>query len=245
MYHPCIENPAVALRECNQFYCSDDLNMTELYSVMDSALNIRAQMLEQYGQNDLSRLGVLIKGPYMSLRKLYPLQAESCSYHSQLVEILGVSMVRIEYDNINEEIIIHSVTCEREFCKRCRRNVKLKEEDYCDRCSKSIAENELFHDEMDTENIFSKPSLSSGIENLNIVKIDSSVFCRGGRGGTVVTRSASNLSSHVIPDAIRVAMRAVDASTAATSATYVETMLPDEHESVFVEVCNSYCYFPE
>ncbi|OZC12759.1 hypothetical protein X798_00393 [Onchocerca flexuosa] len=31
-------------------------------------------------------------------------------------------------------------------------------------------------------------------------------------------------------------MRAVDASTAGTSATYVETMLPDEHESVFVEI---------
>uniref|UniRef100_A0A8R1Y320 isoleucine--tRNA ligase n=1 Tax=Onchocerca volvulus TaxID=6282 RepID=A0A8R1Y320_ONCVO len=161
MYHPCIKNPAVALRECNQFYCSDDSNMTELYSVMDSALNIRAQMLEQYGQNDLSRLGVLIKGPDISLRKLYSLQAESCSYHSQLVEILGVSMVRIEYDNTNEEIIIHPVTCERDFCKRCRRNVKLKEDDYCDRCSKSMAENELFH-EMGTENIFSKPSLSSG-----------------------------------------------------------------------------------
>ncbi|MCP9260027.1 hypothetical protein DINM_003413 [Dirofilaria immitis] len=74
------------------------------------------------------------------------------------------------------------------------------------------------------------------VENLSIVKIDSSVFCRGGRGGTVVTRSAGSQPSHVIPDAIRVAMRAVDASTAGTNATYVETVLPDEHESVFVEI---------
>ncbi|KAM3721218.1 Isoleucine--tRNA ligase [Dirofilaria immitis] len=129
MYHPCIENPAVALRECNQFYCSDDSNMTELYSVMDLALSIRTQMLEQYGQNDLSRLGVLIRGPDISLQKLYPLQTES-------------------------------LACEREFCKRCRRNVRFKEKNYCDRCSKSIAENELSR-EMDTEHIFPKRSLSS------------------------------------------------------------------------------------
>lgn len=56
-------------------------------------------------------------------------------------------------------------------------------------------------------------------------------------------RSASNQSSHVIPDAIRVAMRAIDGSAAAPSATYVETMLPDEHESVFVEVCNLFANF--
>lgn len=61
----------------------------------------------------------------------------------------------------------------------------------------------------------------------------------------MVTRSVSSQSSHVVPHAIRVAMRAVDASTAATSATYVETVLPDEHESVFVEVCNSFCHFAE
>uniref|UniRef100_A0A0R3S1I2 isoleucine--tRNA ligase n=1 Tax=Elaeophora elaphi TaxID=1147741 RepID=A0A0R3S1I2_9BILA len=161
MHHPCVDDSAIALRECSQFYCSDDSNMTELYSVMNNALSIRAKMLEQYGQNNLSRLGVLIKGPDIILQKLYPLQAESHSYHSQLVEILGVSMVRIECDNISEEITIQSVDCERKFCKRCRRNVRLKKEDYCDRCSKSIAENELFQ-EGNIGDIFSKSSLSSG-----------------------------------------------------------------------------------
>ncbi|CAG9539192.1 unnamed protein product [Cercopithifilaria johnstoni] len=159
MHHPCVEDSAVALRECSQFYCSDDSNMTELYSVMNSALGIRAKMFKQYGQNDLSRLGVLIRGPDISLQKLYPLQVESYSYHSQLVEILGVSMVRIECDNSSEEIIIDLVTCEREFCKRCRRNVRLKEEDYCDRCSKSIAENEMLQ-ERNTGNNYSKSPLS-------------------------------------------------------------------------------------
>lgn len=53
----------------------------------------------------------------------------------------------------------------------------------------------------------------------------------------MMMRNANSQSSHVIPDAIRAAMRAIDGSTAATSATYVETVLPDEHESVFVEVC--------
>ncbi|CAG9539190.1 unnamed protein product [Cercopithifilaria johnstoni] len=52
----------------------------------------------------------------------------------------------------------------------------------------------------------------------------------------MMMRNASSQSSHVIPDAIRVAMRAVDGSTAAASATYVETMLADEHESVFMEI---------
>ncbi|EJW87835.1 hypothetical protein WUBG_01252 [Wuchereria bancrofti] len=51
----------------------------------------------------------------------------------------------------------------------------------------------------------------------------------------MVMRDASSQSSH-IPNAVRVALRAVDASTAATSTTYVETMLTDEHESVFVEI---------
>ncbi|EJW85762.1 hypothetical protein WUBG_03329, partial [Wuchereria bancrofti] len=89
---------------------------------MDPALNIRAEMLKQYGQKDLSRLGILIRGPDLILQKLFPLQVESCSYYSQLVEILGVSMVRMECDNTSKQIIIHSVACEREFCKRCRRN---------------------------------------------------------------------------------------------------------------------------
>ncbi|VBB27138.1 unnamed protein product [Acanthocheilonema viteae] len=50
----------------------------------------------------------------------------------------------------------------------------------------------------------------------------------------MMMRSDSIQSSHIIPDAIRVAMRAIDGSTA-TNATYVETVLPDEHESVFME----------
>lgn len=141
MHHPSIKDAAVALRECNQFYYSGDSNIDELYSVMDPALNIRTEMLKQYGQKDLSRLGILIRGPDLILQKLYPLQIESCSYYSQLVEILGVSMVRMECDNTSKQIIIHSVACEREFCKRCRRNVRPKEEKYCDRCSKSITEN--------------------------------------------------------------------------------------------------------
>uniref|UniRef100_A0A1I7VVF5 isoleucine--tRNA ligase n=1 Tax=Loa loa TaxID=7209 RepID=A0A1I7VVF5_LOALO len=160
MYHPSVEDSAVALRECNQFYCPNDPNMTELYSVVDPALSIRSKMLEQYGQSDLSRLGVLVRGPDVSLQKLYPLQAESCSYHSQLVEILGVSMVRIECDNTSEKVIIHSVACGRELCRRCRRNVRLKEEEYCDRCSKSIAENELLQ-KTNARNDFSKSPFSS------------------------------------------------------------------------------------
>lgn len=97
----------------------------------------------------------MIRGPDVSLQKLYPLQAGSCSYHSQLVEILGVSMVRMECDNSGEKIIINSVASDREFCKRCRRNVRLKEEEYCGRCSKSIAENELFQ-KVDVGNCFSE-----------------------------------------------------------------------------------------
>ncbi|EJD76378.1 isoleucyl-tRNA synthetase [Loa loa] len=104
--------------------------------------------------------GVLVRGPDVSLQKLYPLQAESCSYHSQLVEILGVSMVRIECDNTSEKVIIHSVACGRELCRRCRRNVRLKEEEYCDRCSKSIAENELLQ-KTNARNDFSKSPFSS------------------------------------------------------------------------------------
>uniref|UniRef100_A0A0R3S1I1 MADF domain-containing protein n=1 Tax=Elaeophora elaphi TaxID=1147741 RepID=A0A0R3S1I1_9BILA len=73
------------------------------------------------------------------------------------------------------------------------------------------------------------------LEYPNIVEIDP-VFCPGEKGGAMMMRSASSQPSHLIPDAIRVAMGAVDGSTAATSATYVETVLPDEHESVFVEI---------
>lgn len=99
----------------------------------------------------------MIRGPDISLQKLYPLQAESRSYHSQLVEILGVSMVIMECDNSSEKIVIDSVNCEREFCRRCRRNARIKEEDYCDRCSKSIAENELFQEKSTGSNSLKSP----------------------------------------------------------------------------------------
>lgn len=52
-----------------------------------------------------------------------------------------------------------------------------------------------------------------------------------------MTRNAPVQTSLLIPAAIRVAMRAADASTASTSATYLETVLPEGHESVFMEVC--------
>lgn len=51
-----------------------------------------------------------------------------------------------------------------------------------------------------------------------------------------MTRNAPVQTSLLIPAAIRVAMRAADASTASTSATYLETVLPEGHESVFMEI---------
>ncbi|VDN03242.1 unnamed protein product [Thelazia callipaeda] len=146
-HHPSIEDPSDALRletiqRCDRFYCSGDPNATELYAVIDFALDIRSKMFKQNDKNDVSRKAVLITGPDVVLQKLYPLQADPCSYNSELVEILGVSEVKMETDN-DSEIAIHFVQCDREFCKRCRRNVKLMDEDYCERCRKAVKENEI------------------------------------------------------------------------------------------------------
>lgn len=93
--------------------------------------------------------GILLRGPGKRLEKLQPLQQTSCSYYSELVEILGVSMVRLECDDSCQEIFVHLVDSEREFCKRCRRRTRLKEEYYCRRCARSVAEYDIPNCEMD------------------------------------------------------------------------------------------------
>lgn len=84
--------------------------------------------------------GVLIKLTEEERRRIYPLQTTSLSYESELVELLGVSMVRLEIDETEGQLTVKSVSCERQQCRRCRKMCRREGDEYCDRCTASLSE---------------------------------------------------------------------------------------------------------
>lgn len=87
--------------------------------------------------------------PEATARLLERVQKEKEAYHSELCELIGVSMVRLGVselstvaDTVDEDLGVELVESNAEHCVRCRRHTRVGGE-YCKRCADAVFTKEL------------------------------------------------------------------------------------------------------
>lgn len=140
-HHPCVKNCSEALRNCSKVWQKGNINeCPDLYNVNERLHKLRSQIYQLADSKvDLRVRGVLIKYGKPDEKWISLLQSERCSFYSELVEALGVSMVKLELGK-NDDFEAQLVNSERLYCKRCRKHNRVEGEKYCERCASAVAE---------------------------------------------------------------------------------------------------------
>uniref|UniRef100_A0A158P5T4 tRNA-synt_1g domain-containing protein n=1 Tax=Angiostrongylus cantonensis TaxID=6313 RepID=A0A158P5T4_ANGCA len=104
----------------------------QLDLVMEKILNLRRELAITAGPScNLFIKGAAVKVTPSTKALLMQWQNEETSFDSQLCELFGVSMVRIEDSDVDHICVVNS---ERSFCDRCRKMTRIPTETKCRRC---------------------------------------------------------------------------------------------------------------
>ncbi|KAK6725751.1 hypothetical protein RB195_004210 [Necator americanus] len=122
------------LRDVLSFTEENDLNLhPQLDLTMEKVVQLRSELTAAAGPScDLFKEGAFLEISPSTKALLAPWQEDAVSYDSQLCEVFGVSMVRIE-DAPEDRIT--PIKSEGSFCERCRKMNKIGASRYCNRCS--------------------------------------------------------------------------------------------------------------
>ncbi|ETN82904.1 isoleucine--tRNA ligase domain protein [Necator americanus] len=112
----------------------NDLNLhPQLDLTMEKVVQLRSELTAAAGPScDLFKEGAFLEISPATRALLAPWQEDAVSYDSQLCEVFGVSMIRIE-DAPEDRIT--PIKSEGSFCERCRKMNKIGASRYCNRCS--------------------------------------------------------------------------------------------------------------
>lgn len=108
----------------------------QLDLVMDKILDLKRELVATAGPScDLFKKGALLKVTPSTKALLLQWQNNEISFDSQLCELFGVSMVRIQDSDMDS---IYSVDSELSFCDRCRKMTRIPTEKKCRRCMMAV-----------------------------------------------------------------------------------------------------------
>ncbi|KAL6732661.1 hypothetical protein Aduo_003400 [Ancylostoma duodenale] len=127
----------LVLRDVLDFKKEDDVQFhPQLDLTMDKVLQLKSELAAAAGPScDLFKEGALLELSPATKALLAPWQDGETSFDSQLCEVFGVSMVRIQEA---ERDRITPVKSEGLFCDRCRKMNRSRVEKHCNRCTAAL-----------------------------------------------------------------------------------------------------------
>ncbi|KAK6031941.1 hypothetical protein OSTOST_01889 [Ostertagia ostertagi] len=125
------------LRDVLSFDGNNEIELhPELDQVMETVIRLRADLAASAGPScDLFKKGALLELTPSTRTLLMEWQNEETSFSSQLCELFGVSMVRIQDA---DEDSITPIESDGLFCDRCRKMSRQPAEKHCARCSAAL-----------------------------------------------------------------------------------------------------------
>lgn len=143
MFHPCVDDPAVALRECHVHLHSKAENAdSEFLGLVDLVDCIRSDLRKLSEGDDTNKFGVILSCGDEVMRKLRKLQVDDLSFSSELTEALRVSLVNFKKKDI-PRFSVQLTRSPRLFCTRCRKYTRIGGQERCSRCTKALEEDAL------------------------------------------------------------------------------------------------------
>ncbi|KAL6732773.1 hypothetical protein Aduo_003495 [Ancylostoma duodenale] len=127
----------LVLRDVLDFKKEDDVQFhPQLDLTMDKVLQLKSELAAAAGPScDLFKEGALLELSPATKALLAPWQDGETSFDSQLCEVFGVSMVRIQEAGRDR---ITPVKSEGLFCDRCRKMNRSRVEKHCNRCTAAL-----------------------------------------------------------------------------------------------------------
>ncbi|VDK46844.1 unnamed protein product [Anisakis simplex] len=141
--HPCITD-ADQLTKNIRSILLDSYEMNSVkHDIVKWAFELRSRLFDLCSDRTLEKTGVRIECGVEAATRLKLLQKGEVSFHSELVEILGVSMVEIviiddaeQKNDANMKVIEPKAS----YCSRCRKMNRPDTAKYCVRCEKVLRE---------------------------------------------------------------------------------------------------------
>uniref|UniRef100_A0A915AGI7 Methionyl/Valyl/Leucyl/Isoleucyl-tRNA synthetase anticodon-binding domain-containing protein n=1 Tax=Parascaris univalens TaxID=6257 RepID=A0A915AGI7_PARUN len=143
--HPCIADPD----EVFNYRCRNTGRIlsrkydmgADSYAIVKWAFELRAKLFELIGGGTLEKMGARIECGCEEAQRLSLLQKEDRSFHSELVEILGVSMIDIvKRHDLQRYLDMQLISSEGNYCERCRKKNRHQSDRYCVRCANALRE---------------------------------------------------------------------------------------------------------
>lgn len=139
--HPCIADPDEVFKNTERILSRKYDMGVDSYAIVKWAFELRAKLFELIGDGTLEKMGARIECGREEAQRLSLLQKEDRSFHSELVEILGVSMVDIvKRHDVQHYLDVQLVSSEGDYCDRCRKKNRHQPDRYCVRCANALRE---------------------------------------------------------------------------------------------------------
>lgn len=126
------------LRDVLSFEGAEDVDLhPDLDRTMEIVMHLRSELVALAGPScDLFKKGALLELTPPTKKLLMEWQREETSFSSELCEVFGVSMVRIQDADQDRASPIESGGS---FCERCRKMNRVPAEKLCGRCAAALA----------------------------------------------------------------------------------------------------------
>uniref|UniRef100_A0A0M3HV85 isoleucine--tRNA ligase n=1 Tax=Ascaris lumbricoides TaxID=6252 RepID=A0A0M3HV85_ASCLU len=139
--HPCIADPDEVFKNTERILSRKYDMGVDSYAIVKWAFELRAKLFELIGDGTLEKMGARIECGREEAQRLSLLQKEDRSFHSELVEILGVSMVDVvKRHDVQHYLDVQLVSSEGDYCDRCRKKNRHQPDRYCVRCANALRE---------------------------------------------------------------------------------------------------------
>ncbi|KHN86887.1 Isoleucine--tRNA ligase, mitochondrial [Toxocara canis] len=138
--HPCIVDPDEIFKNTQKLLSREYEMDADAYAAVKWVFELRSKLFELIGDGTLDKTGVHIECGLEEAKRLSLLQKEDRSFHSELVEILGVSMAILVRRCEQHHLVVKLIASEGDYCDRCRKKNRPHSDTHCFRCTNALKE---------------------------------------------------------------------------------------------------------